>query len=216
MNLAGIVSKDYVQTQSFKFKFEKQINDVAKNQANKIIQGKCQEIFTAIGNGDATTLAHLLEDPQADANRVATLTKVRAAVTLNSKRVRLSPLSAAALIGCQQMIHILLAKTSNFLLCQHVQEPFSYESSCHTIILQRIEDSENFELIQTAYQKIARFKSNSKNQEQRLQQLATIYQNLFIKIDAKMVLVAPHVPVKPLQVLIKEYLVPSQKALLTR
>lgn len=211
MNLARIVSRDYVQTQSFKFKFEKQINDAAKNQADKIIQGKCQEIFTAIGNGDAKTLASLLEEPTTDANRIATLTEVRAAVTLNSKRVRLSPLSAAALVGCQQMIQILIAKTSDFLLQHHVQEPFSYESSCHAIILQRIEDSENFALIQAAYQKIARFKSNSKNQQQRLQELKVIYQNLFQKIDAKMVLVAEHVPVRDLQSLIKEYLVPSQK-----
>lgn len=180
----------YVSTPKFKFYFS-----CLGISREKIIKGKCEEIFKAIGNEQTATLSALLQEPDSNVNISADVnmfTLKGMEVTLMSLR----PLSTAALIGSLEMVKALLKPSDVYTLQFHLEDFHPYNMQCHQIILQHIEDSSQYAAVEKAY-KAVKCQEDSTEKQQRVQELEQVY--VGIRLNACL-------SVKNITQIVKDYL----------
>lgn len=207
------------KTPLFHFSFSHQ-------QEMKTIHESCQKIFTAIGNRDTKALSELVKDPKANFDQTAVVYFVVQQFVLKGS-FTIRPLSAAALIGSEEMVRALVSTASPDNLTSYLKNFHPYYKNCHAIILQHIENSTdlaaannagiqlNHTIVDLSFQ-IGNSSNNplaatvARNTYNNLYPLAlermTEINNIFISVSARrQELIATCIRIAPLVSIIEEY-----------
>lgn len=198
----------------------------SNQQKIKGIHESCQKIFTAIGNQDTKALSELLKDLTDNFQQTAVVNFVVKQFVIKGP-VTIRPLSAAALLGSQEMVKALVSKASPNTLKSYLKDFLPYYKSCHAIILQHIENSTDLAAANDAMQHLlkmindlalgianainnpvaARLANYNYNNFtplaiERMMEIHTIFNNFFTKRKA---MLTAHIPVAALVKLIEDY-----------